>query len=137
SVELAQHMVRNRQLFARLEKRYQHRDGHDVWIDLSTTLVQGTKGEDLYFVSSFQDITDRKRAEEKLRQSEARFRAITEATPVPTTITRPDGQILFVNVAAARLFGVGREEALGRLASDYYADKSDRDRMSAQLLKEG
>ncbi|HVR85285.1 MAG TPA: PAS domain S-box protein, partial [Planctomycetota bacterium] len=137
SVELARRMTQERQLFARMEKRYLHRDGHFVWCDLSTTLVQGSHGEDLYFVSSFQDITDRKLAEEKVRQSEARFRAITEGTPVPTTITRPDGRILFVNVAAARLFGVSRDEALGRLASEFYADQADRENMRARLHQDG
>ncbi|HLY73438.1 MAG TPA: PAS domain S-box protein, partial [Planctomycetota bacterium] len=137
SLELARHMVRERQLFARLEKRYLHRDGHFVWCDLSTTLVQGPRGEDLYFVSSFQDITDRKRSEETVRQSEARFRAITEGTPVPTTITRPDGKVVFVNLAAARLFGLGRDEALGRMASEFYADQTDRENMRARLLQDG
>jgi PAS domain S-box-containing protein len=137
SIELARHMIRDRQLFARLEKRYLHRNGQTIWFDLSTTLVQGPSGEDLYFVTSFQDITDRKKAEEKVRQSEARFRAITEATPVPTTITRLDGEILFVNESAARLFGVGRDEAPGRLASDFYADQADRVIMRDRLLQEG
>jgi PAS domain S-box-containing protein len=137
SVELVRRMVRDRQRFARLEKRYIHRDGHVLWFDMATTLVQGPQGEDLYFVSSFQDITVRKHAEEKLRQSESRFRAITEATPVPVTITRPDGQILFVNEAAGRLFGLDREEALGRLASDFYADQADRERMKDRLARDG
>jgi PAS domain S-box-containing protein len=136
SLELARRMVSDRQMFAQLEKRYLHKDGHTVWLDLSTTLVQGPSGEDLYFVSSFQDVTDRKLAEEKLRQNEARFRAITEALPVPATITRPEGQILFINEASARLFGVDREAALGRLASDFYADQADRDVMRNRLLQE-
>lgn len=137
SVELARHMIRDRQLFARMEKRYLHRSGQTIWLDLSTTLVQAPSGEDLYFVSGFQDITDRKHAEEKVRQSEARFRAITEATPVPTTITRLDGAILFVNEAAARLFGIPRDEAPGRLASDFYADQADRGIMRGRLVQEG
>jgi PAS domain S-box-containing protein len=136
SVELARQMIRDRRLFARMEKRYLHRDGRTVWLDLSTSLVQGPSGEDLYFVSSFQDITDRKRAEEDLRHNEARFRAITEAMPVPATITRPDGRIVFVNDSAARLFGVDREEALGKLAVDFYADPADRDRMRDRLLQD-
>ncbi|MBV8881627.1 MAG: PAS domain S-box protein, partial [Planctomycetaceae bacterium] len=137
SVELARHMIRDRQLFARLEKRYIHRGGKTVWFDLSTTLVQGPGGEDLYFVSSFQDITVRKEAEEQLRQSEARFRAITEATPVPATITRPDGRIVFANEAAARLFELERETAIGRMAHDFYADATDRDRMRSKLEAKG
>ncbi|HXX93342.1 MAG TPA: PAS domain S-box protein, partial [Planctomycetota bacterium] len=48
---------------SRLEKRYFHRDGHVVWVDLTTSLVRGVRGEPRYFMSVIQDITERKRAE--------------------------------------------------------------------------
>ena len=81
----------------RHEKRYVRRDGRVVWADLSSTLVRDAGGAPLYFVTSIQEISERKRAEEELRQSEARFRSITEATPLPVTITRPNGDIVYVS----------------------------------------
>lgn len=121
----------------RMEKRYHHRDGRVVWVDLSTTLVRDGGGTPLYFVTTLQDVTERKRAEEELRRSEERFRSITEATPSPITITRPDGEILFVNEAAARLFGLGPEKTAGRNAADFYGDPSDRAPLRDRILRDG
>jgi PAS domain S-box-containing protein len=121
----------------RLEKRYIHRKGHVVWVDLSSTPIHDSGGKPLYFVTTIQEITERKRAEEELRQSEARFRSITEATPLPVTITRPDGEVLYVNEAASRLFRLGSEGTQGRNASEFYADPADRLAMKEQIQKEG
>lgn len=49
-----------------MEKRYHHRGGQVVWALLSVSLVRDASGTPLYFISQIQDITDRKRAEERL-----------------------------------------------------------------------
>jgi PAS domain S-box-containing protein len=59
------------------EKRYLHRDGHVVWGDLTCTLVREAGGRPLHFISQVQDITERKIAEQALRESEERFRSLT------------------------------------------------------------
>ncbi|MBI3855759.1 MAG: PAS domain S-box protein, partial [Planctomycetes bacterium] len=137
SADLARGMVRGGITSARFEKRYFHRQGRVVWTDLSTTLIRDAAEKPLYFVTMIQDVTERKRAEEELRQSEARFRGITEATPLPVTITRPDGVILYVNEAAARLFRLGPEGTAGRSAPDFYADPADREVMRGRLQRDG
>jgi diguanylate cyclase (GGDEF)-like protein/PAS domain S-box-containing protein len=63
------------------EKRYFHKDGHVVWVLLNVSLVHGEGGEPLYFISQIQDITERVRAEERLRRAEARYRALVERMP--------------------------------------------------------
>ena len=53
-----------------MEKRYLHADGHEVWINLSVSLVRDDGGAPLYFVSQIEDVTERKRVEEAwLRES--------------------------------------------------------------------
>lgn len=59
------------------------------------------------------DITERKRAEEALRESEARFRAILEAAPDATLLVDHDGLIRRANAESERMFGYSREELLG------------------------
>ena len=49
------------------EKRYIHREGHMVWVLLSVSLVHDEEGEPLYFVSQIQDVSERKRMEERLQ----------------------------------------------------------------------
>lgn len=50
-------------------KRYFHKSGHIIWARLSVSLVRNQKREPLYFISQIENITERKRAEEKLIQS--------------------------------------------------------------------
>ncbi|PYI91600.1 MAG: hypothetical protein DME97_13310 [Verrucomicrobia bacterium] len=58
------------------------KDGSRVWISENTRAVHSPNGEILYFEGIFEDITDRKRAEEALRESEERFRTIFEQAPL-------------------------------------------------------
>ncbi|HEY0069902.1 MAG TPA: diguanylate cyclase [Chloroflexia bacterium] len=51
-----------------MEKRYFHKDGHTVWVLLSASLVRHAFGQPLNFISQIQDITERKRLEEKLNK---------------------------------------------------------------------
>ena len=117
------------------ELRVRRADGSPHWVSVS--LASMTFQGEAAIIGAFADIHDRIEAESALRLSEERFRAITETTPLPVTITRPDGAIIYVNEAAARLFGVERMEALGRIAGDFYADPSDRPAIRDRVLREG
>jgi PAS domain S-box-containing protein len=55
----------------RIEKRYRHKDGNVIWADVSSTLVPATGSTLAFFATVVVDITERKRAEEELRRSEA------------------------------------------------------------------
>ena len=52
------------------EKRYVHKEGHVVWILLNVSMVHDEEGAPLYFVSQIQDISERKGAEQKIRDAE-------------------------------------------------------------------
>lgn len=49
-----------------MEKRYFHRSGQVVWVQLNVSLVRDIEGNPLYFISQIQDISDRRRAEDAL-----------------------------------------------------------------------
>jgi PAS domain S-box-containing protein len=55
----------------RIEKRYWRKDGNLIWADISSTLVPATGDAPAFLASVVVDITERKRAEEELRRSEA------------------------------------------------------------------
>jgi len=54
-----------------LEKRYIHKQGHEVWILLSVSLVCGEDGYPLYFIAQIQDFSQRKQSETDLQQFNA------------------------------------------------------------------
>ena len=60
------------------EKRYIHKSGRIIWGYLTCSLVRDSDRRPLHFISQTQDITERKQSERILRESEGRFRALTE-----------------------------------------------------------
>ncbi len=64
------------------------------------------------------DVTARKRAEEALRSSEERFRAVVESLHVGIVLLGPGAEILFANQAAQRMFNLPIEDVLGKNSSE-------------------
>lgn len=61
----------------------------------------------------YQEISERKKAEDALRASEANFRGLLESAPDGMVIVNADHEILMINEQFERMFGYGREEVLG------------------------
>lgn len=62
----------------RLKKRYLHRSGRLVWAMTGVSLIRDKEGRPLYFVKEIEDISERLWAEEQLKKSEIKFRALFE-----------------------------------------------------------
>lgn len=98
---------------ARWKKRYIHKDGHIIWADISTTLLRDEKDEPLFFVTSLNDITQQVESEEKLKESENRFRQIFEMNySVMFLLEAETGKILDANPAACEFYGWTYDEML-------------------------
>lgn len=97
-----------------MEKRFFHRDGHTVWVQLSRSVVRDAEGRPLHFVSQFQDITQRRVAEQRLRESEQRFRSVLENSHDAFVSVDQAGTIVEWNRAAEATFGWRRSEVLGK-----------------------
>jgi PAS domain S-box-containing protein len=62
---------------AEFEKAYLHKDGHLVWGRVSSSLVRDARGEPACFISHVVDVSESRRAEEALRESEERYRNLS------------------------------------------------------------
>jgi two-component system, cell cycle sensor histidine kinase and response regulator CckA len=117
---------------------YVRKDGTRIPVDINTSLVRYEGRAAVLAV--VRDITERKRAEEKLRESEARFRAAFVTNPDSVSITRlSDGVCVDVNDGFTALTGYTRQEILGRSTKELglWQDPGDRDRAIAALNRDG
>ena len=88
------------------------RDGTKKWGEVSgAPLVRD--GQVVALISVARDITERKQAEEALRESEGRFRTLAESSPVGIFLDDAQGNAIYVNDRCAELVGLSPKECLG------------------------
>jgi PAS domain S-box-containing protein len=106
-----------------LEKRYMHKDGHVVWGLLSTSLVRDSNNNPLFTVAQIQDITERKRAEQELTESEQRFKYLAEASEEGIEFSE-NGIVLDCNEKMNRMFLGDNKSIIGQSIFNYVAPES-------------
>jgi PAS domain S-box-containing protein len=105
----------------RLELAGRRKDGTEFPLELS--ISETREGEDILFIGIVRDITERKRSEEELKESEERFKGLAEATFEGVAITQ-DGKIVETNAAFAAMFGYESSEVIGMTPADFTASES-------------
>ncbi|MCI0408335.1 MAG: PAS domain S-box protein, partial [Acidobacteria bacterium] len=110
-----------------IEKRYLRKDGSLAWAHTNATWIQDATGNPLYSVKLIQDISERKAAEEALRESEARKGAILDTALDGILTIDHQGKALEFNPAAERLFGFQRDEVIGKDILDEIVPPEERD----------
>lgn len=111
-------IISGERLTARWEKRYIHQNGSIVWADISTTLQRDKEGKPLFFNTSIIDITERKRVEAELQESEKRYRSLLTNLEAGVVVHAPDTSIIMNNHRASELLGLSDDQMKGRLAID-------------------
>ena len=95
-----------------LEFRVLFKGGQYRWILMQYNPLKDESGQTIRWYSTATDIDDRKRAEEKLRQSEAELRTITDTVRQPIMVLAPDGTILYANRVALDNTGLTLDEVI-------------------------
>ncbi|PCC70242.1 PAS domain S-box-containing protein [Nannocystis exedens] len=90
------------------------KDGATLWVAASLSVCHDDEGRSVGFVAVHRDVTDRKRAEAKLCESEARMRALLDASPLGIDIMDLAGHPVFFNPKCEELHGLSLADAQGR-----------------------
>ncbi|MGQ0669764.1 MAG: sensor histidine kinase [Actinomycetota bacterium] len=100
----------------RCEYRLMRRDGSVVWVRDESVLVRDDEGASLFWQGFMLDITERKQAEEQLRETEARYRVLVEHIPAVLYVDRAvEGGTMptYVSPQVERVLGLTQADWLG------------------------
>jgi PAS domain S-box-containing protein len=89
-------------------------DGALIWVERNSRAHFDEQGRMLRIIGMVTDITERKRAEKELRESEEKFRSVFRDAGVGMAIVSPDGRFLAGNEAFSKFIGYTKEELFGK-----------------------
>jgi len=125
--------------FTNFENPNIHKDGRLVILETSGIPLLDKQGLLLGYRGADRDITDRKRAEEQLWESEERFHSLFENATIGLYRTSPDGHILMANPTAIRLLGYNSFEELAQrnLEKEGFEPDFSRNQFRQRIEQEG
>ncbi len=124
----------------KIEYRLLRKDGSTYVAELSTAIIRNADGTPRAFVGTLRDVTNRKQTENALRESETRFKTLTENVNVGIyrNTVGPRGQFIEANPSIIKMFGyASKEEFLMINVSDLYQHPDDRKKFNEKMLAYG
>ena len=88
-------------------------------------------------VAMYDDVSDRKLAEEALQESEHKYRSLFEQSGDAIIVVRPDGEVVDANPACEDVLGAAMDEIVGSNIIKFYSNPSDRQRFLGEMEKTG
>ncbi|MCX5804298.1 MAG: PAS domain S-box protein, partial [Proteobacteria bacterium] len=123
------------------EAEHYTKDGSKIWAFMNARIVRDMSGTIFYYETTSQNITNRKRAEVALKESEQKYRSIFKNSVEGIFQTTPEGKFLSVNPALARMIGYDSPEELIKgitdLAKKGYVNPEDRVMYKKIIEKQG
>jgi PAS domain S-box-containing protein len=119
------------------ENEIYRKDGSKIWISVNAHIVRDAEGKVLYYEGTSQDITERKRAEEALKESEARLARLAhavESTAEMICITDMEDRFTFANPAFLKGYGYTEAEILGNTPAILFSPQNPPSLLS-EILK--
>jgi PAS domain S-box-containing protein len=106
------------------ELEFKRKDGSSVWLDTTASFIRDSGGRPVEIMGVLRDITQRRKAEEALKESEERFRHLIETTSDWVWETDENGIYTYVSPMIHEILGYEPEEVLGRTSADIMPSKS-------------
>ncbi len=100
------------------ESRLKHKNGNYIWFEVKIRCFKDEQGQQKYLLV-YRDINERKKTEQKLKESEEMFRIVYENAPTAIVLTDEKGFILEQNQASEKIFGFRADEIIGRKFQDF------------------
>jgi len=88
--------------------------GKDIPVEIGVTVLKNCYGRDVVFQGNIRDITERKKAQEEIRESEEKFRTIFENVNDGMVYLDRTGRIIDINEKALRMLGGSKKEVIGK-----------------------
>jgi len=101
------------------EMVHRSHDGRDIAVETSVTALRDAIGTPAGYVGVYRDITERKQAQEMLRNSEERYRRVVETAHEGIWTIDAQGRITYVNQRMADLLGYSPADMMGRVHTDF------------------
>ncbi len=115
----------------------QHKDGRTISVSLTVSPIHDDAGILIGFSKIARDITERTRADAKLRASSQYARSLIEASLDPLVTISAEGKITDVNEATIKVTGVDRQRLTGADFSDYFTDPDQAREGYQQVFSKG
>jgi PAS domain S-box-containing protein len=121
-----------------LEYRVRHKDGTWRVLESTASVIRNAKGEPQHLVIVNRDVTERKRAAEALRRSEASFRSVVEDAPYGIYRASLSGELVLVNPALQKILGYASQTELlqANLGTQIYRNPLDHQKVNELLLRQ-
>ena len=125
--------IRNREL------TYKTKDGRLIPLSFNASVITDEAGNITGVVAGAKDITERKKAEKELRESEEKFRRLFESNPEALVYVDKDFKIVDINPRFKELFGYSIDEIRGKDINEYIVpeNKKDEARKLDEMSKKG
>ena len=108
------HVISKETKMANVTFKAKHKNGEDLWLESRGGLITDVEGEPLYLLTSTRDVTERFIAAQKLKESQERYKLITENSHDIVTLMDIHGNYDFVSPSIKEILGYETHEMIGQ-----------------------
>ncbi len=115
--------IRQKGMQHHLETKIQKKNNEQIDVDISLSVLKNHEDRVVGSIGVMKDISDRKRTEKNLEESEKKFKLLYEKAPVPYHTLSPDGIITDVNEKWCQVFGYTKDEVHQKSIFDFISEQ--------------